>query len=67
MIWDKLFWAWFVAMGFLVVVMLATELSLTNLALSLILIGTGFFKLSQEIRGEKRISRSIIEKLKQGK
>lgn len=66
MIWDKLFWVWFTAMGILIVVMLAAELSLTNLALSFILIGTGFFKLSQEIREGKRLSRKIIERLKEG-
>jgi hypothetical protein len=63
MIWDKVFWTWFIAMAFLVVFLLFTDFTPTNLVLSFFLIGLGSFKLSQENRG-KKLSRKIIEKLK---
>ncbi len=66
MIWDKIFWIWFIVAGFLAILMLTAELSLTNLLLSLILIGTGLCKLSQESRKDRRLSRRIIDRLKKG-
>jgi Flp pilus assembly protein TadB len=66
MIWDKLFWVCFIAAGILAIFILYAELSLASLLLGLVLIGTGFCKLSQESREEKRLSRRIINRLKKG-
>lgn len=66
MIWDKVFWIFFAVSGFLAVYALFMDLSVTGILLSMILICTGFCKLSQESGRERKLSKRIIDRLKRG-
>lgn len=65
MIWDKIFWVWFILTGLFLIYSLIAESSSLNIYLALLLAGLGFLKLAEESkRKEKTVSKKLLERLK---
>ncbi|MBN2043347.1 MAG: hypothetical protein JW754_06105 [Candidatus Aenigmarchaeota archaeon] len=62
MIWDNLFWVWFVASFAGIAVMMAAELSLFSGLFGVMLIGLGILKLSGEMSGGKISAKKVTVK-----
>ena len=67
MMWDKLFWLWFVITAMLALLLVFEEATTFNLLFGSMVIGLGLIKLADE-RAEKvrrpLVKRRLLEKLK---
>jgi hypothetical protein len=65
MIWDKIFWVWFVLLALLFLVLLTEDITSINLIFGSLLVGLALIKLAGErSRGDRpRISRKLLRKL----
>lgn len=63
MLWDKLFWLWFLFSAIVLIYFTMRDPSRTNMLMALVLIGIGILKLAEESNRGKGISKKILEKL----
>jgi hypothetical protein len=61
MIWDKVFWAWFLFTAILILALLAEELSAMGMLGGSLLAGLGLAKLSYERR--LRLRKDLLKRL----
>ncbi len=67
MIWDKVFWVWFLFTALLALVMLLEDASTLNMVFGSMVIGLGLIKLAGERSGKSqplKVSRKLLDKLK---
>lgn len=65
MIWDKVFWLWFIIMAVFVISLIMEDASTTNLAWGSMLIGLGLVKMAGErSAGGRGISRRLLERIR---
>jgi hypothetical protein len=65
MIWDKLFWLWFILVAVIFLVMLTEETTTLSLLFGSMLVGLGLIKLAGERSGPgPRIRRSLLKRLR---
>ena len=63
---DRLFWIWFIIVGFISVYMLLLDTSIYGFILPLVLIGLGLDRLANESRKEDSVKadKKLLDKLK---
>jgi hypothetical protein len=70
MLWDKLFWAWFLISSSIVVIAILVEFSFLSEIFGVILAGLGVIKLASETARERipakniKVSRYLVKKIK---
>lgn len=66
MIWDKLFWAWFLFVAILAIMLILEEATAFSLLFASVVVGLGLLKLSGERArpGYPMIGRKILERLR---
>jgi hypothetical protein len=66
MIWDKLFWSWFVIIASMAIYLLLEEATTFNIVFGSMLIGLGLTKIAGERAKDKglKADKKILEKLK---
>jgi uncharacterized membrane protein len=66
MIWDRIFWLWFVMVSLLAVLLMLEETTTLSIIFGSLVVGLGLIKLAGERAGKSRtkVRRKLLDKLR---